>query len=391
MGRISWNSLQGEKTMIRKTQKKSLWQRRALSALACLIIGALLLSACNGISSGNTPGTPSSSTGTATTSTSSLSQSLQSQGSTELQAFQQWIALVQQNGGDITTYQQQYNTDQQALTDASTDAAYTTALTTLQGQVLAIKIPALKQEVTFLQKQLQQDVSDWGSKHTYQDSYNGKTYTQDYEYDDNTGIGGPLWLGEDLTSDQTIADWQQTIENLNMWIYNFQDFKTNFDDKTPWNQSHKTDIDLMQHYGFMNERVVVVSFSQQSLRAYDNGKLVNSFQIVTGQPDLPSPPGNWWIEGKKHPTVFKSSAPKGSPDWYPDTKINYAMQYHSNGYFFHDAWWRTQFGQGANYPHQDPDGDPFAGQGSHGCVNMSTSDSAWLYNFVSVYTQIVMY
>ncbi len=113
--------------------------------------------------------------------------------------------------------------------------------------------------------------------------------------------------------------------------------------------------------------------------------------MTTGQPDLPSPPGTWWIEGKKHPTVFKSTAPKGSPDWYPDTPITYAMQYHSNGYFFHDAWWRTEFGPGTNFPHQDPNGDPFAGHGSHGCVNMSTSDSAWLYGFVSVFTRVVIY
>jgi lipoprotein-anchoring transpeptidase ErfK/SrfK len=127
------------------------------------------------------------------------------------------------------------------------------------------------------------------------------------------------------------------------------------------------------------------------LRAYSNGKLVKTFQVVTGQPDLPSPPGNWWIEGKQHPTTFKSSEPQGSPDWYPPTKINYAMQYHSNGYYFHDAWWRTEFGHDLNYPHQDPDGDPFAGQGSHGCVNMSTDDAAWLYSFVSIYTQIIIY
>ncbi|HEY0755666.1 MAG TPA: L,D-transpeptidase, partial [Ktedonobacteraceae bacterium] len=288
-------------------------------------------------------------------------------------------------------YQQQYTSSQQALTQSVTNATYTKALTTLQGQVLAIKIPTLQQEAKNLQQKLQQQVSTWGSQHTYKDSYNGKTYTQDYEYNNSTGIGGPLWLQEDLATNKTLADWQQTIENLNMWLYNFQEFQTNFGDKTPSTQSHQTDLALMQHYNFMQERVVVVSLSEQTLRAYDNGKLVKTFQVVTGQPDLPSPPGNWWFEGKQHPTVFKSSEPKGSPDWYPDTKINYAMQYHSNGYFFHDAWWRTQFGAGANYPHQDPDGDPFAGQGSHGCVNMSTNDSAWLYGFVSVYTQIVIY
>lgn len=309
----------------------------------------------------------------------------------QLQSFQQWIALMQQYGGDVTNYQQQYTSDQQALKSASTDATYSKALSTLQGHVQAIKIPALKQESVHLQQQLEQQVSAWGKQHTYTDTYDGQTYELAYEYDNQTGIGGQLWLQGDMSSAQSLSDYQQIVENLNMWIYLFQEMKTNFSDKTPYNQPHQTDLALMQHYNYMDSRVVVVSLREQALRAYDNGKLVKAFQVTTGQPELPSPPGTWWIEGKKHPTVFKSTAPKNSPDWYPDTPINYAMQYHSNGYFFHDAWWRTEFGPGTNFPHQDPNGDPFAGHGSHGCVNMSTANSAWLYDFVSLYTHIIIY
>ena len=198
-------------------------------------------------------------------------------------------------------------------------------------------------------------------------------------------------LQEELSADQNLADYQQTVEDLNMWIYLFQQMTTNISDKTPYSQTHQTDLALIKHYGYTTGPVVVVSLQEQALRAYKDGKLVHSFLVTTGQPDLPTPAGTWWIEGKKHPTVFKSSAPKGSPDWYPDTPITYAMQYHSNGYFFHDAWWRTEFGPGTNFPHLDPNGDPFAGQGSHGCVNMSTADSAWLYGFVSLYTPIIIY
>lgn len=369
---------------MQKTQLQSYWRRKTLSASLGLLLGALLLSACTG----------SSTTGLANptpTATPAINQTLQNAGDAQLQTLQQWITLLQQNGGDVTTYQQQYKSDQQALANAHTSAQYTTALSSLQKHVEAIKLPTLKQECAFLQKELQQKVSAWGKQHQYQDSYNNISYSLDYEYNNISGIGGPLWLQGDLNSAQTLADYQQIIENLNMWLYNFQQMTVNFGDKTASNQVHQTDLTLMQHYDFMKERVVVVSLTEQTLRAYDNGKLVHSFQVTTGQPDLPTPPGNWWVEGKQHPTVFKSSAPKGSADWYPDTPITYAMQYHSNGYFFHDAWWRSQFGPGTNFPHQDPDGDPFAGQGSHGCVNMSTDDSAWLYGFVSIYTQVLFY
>ena len=363
------------------------WRRKILAALSCLVLGALILSACSGSAPAHSNNSSSSNGSTAP----AISSTLQNEGSTQLQSFQQWITLLQQNGGTITTYQQQYTSDQQALAAATTDATYSAALKTLAGHVQAIKLPAMKQETAFLQQQLQQQVSTWGQQHTYHDSYNGKTYTQGYEYDNATGIGGPLWLGQELKNNSSLADYQQTVEDLKMWIFNFQQMQADFNDKTPADQQHATDLKLLQQYGFMQKRVVVVSLGEQALRAYDNGKLVHSFLVTTGQPDLPSPPGNWWIEGKKHPTVFKSSEPKGSPNWYPDTPITYAMQYHSNGYFFHDAWWRTEFGPGTNFPHQDPNGDPFAGQGSHGCVNMSTSDSAWLYDFVSVFTRIVIY
>jgi hypothetical protein len=376
--------------MVSNTSQKPLWRRASLTTLAVMVFGALLLSACSSTTTGKAnTGTPSASVPNPTP---TMSESLQNQGQDALQTFQQWIALMQKYGGSVTTYQQQYNSDQQSLAQATTDAQYTKALKTIQSQTKTIQIPAMKQEVTSLQGKLQQGVSSWGQQHTYYDSYNGTTYTKNYEYDNQNGIGGPLWLQEELSTDQTLADYQQTVEDLNMWLYNFQEFKTNYNDKTSPTQVHQTDLDLIKHYGFTDEPVIVVSLSEQELRAYDsNGKLVKAFQVTTGQPDLPTPPGTWWVEGKQHPTTFKSTEPKNSPDYYPPTKINYAMQYHSNGYFLHDAWWRTEFGPGTNYPHQDPDGDPFAGQGSHGCVNMSTDDAAWVYNFVSIYTRIIIY
>jgi hypothetical protein len=351
-----------------------------------LLLYLLLLSACGSGGAGEKPafGAPR------TLPTPAISTSLQNQGEMALATFQQWINLMQQSGGDVTTYQQEYQRDQQALAGATSSNAYTQALKTLRDHIQAIQLPAMKAESQHLQQELAQQVSAWGKQHTYHDSYNNVTYPLGYEYGPQ-GIGGSVWLGEELGAARTLADYQQVVEDLQMWLTNFQAMEANFNDKTPYNQPHQTDLQLMRHYGYMNERVVVVSLSEQALRAYDHGQLVRAFLVTTGQPDLPTPPGTWWVEGKQHPTVFKSTEPKGSPYWYPDTPINYAMQYHSNGYFLHDAWWRTDFGPSTNFPHQDPNGDPFAGQGSHGCVNMSVNDAAWLYGFVSIYTPVLIY
>ena len=356
-------------------------------ALSVLLFCLLLLSACSGPATSNT--TNSSSTPN-TLSTPTVAPTLQKQGDAQLQAYQQWIALMQQYKGDVTTYQQQYNSDQQALHAASNNAAYTKALHTLDIHVAAIQIPAMKAESNSLFQQLQQDAANFGSQHTYHDAYNNTTYPLGYEYGPN-GATGPLWLKGELANAQTLADYQQAVEDLNMDLTNFQAMTTDFADKTPYNQVHQTDMQLLQHYQYMNSKVVVISLAEQVARIYDNGKLVNSFQVTTGQPDLPTPPGTWWVEGKKAPTEFKSTEPQSSPDWYPPTPINFAMQFHSNGYFLHDSWWRSEYGPGTNFPHLDPGGTQYSIHGSHGCVNMSKDNAGWLYNFVQVYTHIVIY
>ena len=348
-----------------------------------------LLSACSGAATGTT-GTTTAANRPTPLPSPTIDRTLQNQGIAQLQTFQQWITLMQQYKGDITTYQQQYSSDQQALHAATSNTSYKSALTALNGHVAAIQLPAMKTESNALYQELQQDATNFGKQHTYHDTYNNTTYPLGYEYGSN-GATGPLWMQGELAAAKTLADYQQAVEDLNMYLTNFQAMVTNFSDKTPYNSAHKTDIALMQHYGFMNSKVVVVSLAEQTIRVYDNGKLVNSFQVTTGQPDLPSPPGTWWVEGKKSPTEFKADVPPSSPNWYPPTPINYAMQYHSNGYFLHDSWWRSQYGPGTNFPHLDPGGTQYSIHGSHGCVNMSKNDAAWLYGFVQVYTHVLIY
>lgn len=363
--------------------------RRYLRSLAgsALLLFLVILSACGGPGTSNTPGSSST---PHTITTPAVSPALQRRGDAQLQTFQQWIALMQQYQGDVTNYQQQYNSDQQALHAAQNNTAYQKALHTLDAHVAAIQMPALKTEASSLFQQLQQDAANFGRQHTYYDSYNNTTYPLGYQYGPN-GATGPLWLQGELSSAQTLSDYQQAIEDLNMDLTNFQAMAADYNDKTPYTQVHQTDIQLLQHYGYMNSKVVVVSLAEQAVRVYDSGKLVRAFLVTTGQPDLPTPPGTWWVEGKKSPDEFKSTAPQNSPEWYPPTPINYAMQFHSNGYFLHDSWWRTEYGPGTNFPHLDPGGTQYSIHGSHGCVNMSETDAAWLYSFVKVYTHVLIY
>ena len=354
--------------------------------LSALVLCVVLLSACGSLSNGGNRQSVSS-TPTALP-TPAVDPTLQNQGTTELQTFQQWITLMQKYNGNTATFQQQYTSDQDALQNAKTSTVYNAALSTLKNHVQAIQIPAMKTEGQSLQQQLQQGVASFGQKHQFHDAYDNNTYPLGFEYGPS-GMGG--WLQDELNSARTISDYQQAIEDANMWLTNFQAMASNSSDKTPYNQVHNADLQLLQHYGWMNKKVIVVSLEEQAMRVYQNGKLVNAFLVTTGRPDRPSLPGTWWVEGKQSPTVFKANVPQSSPYWYPDTPINYAVQYHSNGYFIHDSWWRADYGPGTQFPHQDASGDIYSAQGSHGCINMAKDDAAWVYGFVELYTHIVVY
>ena len=371
----------------RHLQFKTIYQYHIPAVLlSALVLCVVLLSACGSLSNGGNRQSVSS-TPTALP-TPAVDPTLQNQGTTELQTFQQWITLMQKYNGNTATFQQQYTSDQEALQNAKTSTAYNAALSTLKNHVQAIQIPAMKTEGQSLQQQLQQGVASFGQKHQYHDAYDNNTYPLGFEYG-SSGMGG--WLHDELSSARTVSDYQQAIEDANMWLTNFQAMASNSSDKTPYNQVHNSDLQLLQHYGMMNKKVIVISLEEQAMRVYQNGKLVKAFLVTTGRPDRPSLPGTWWVEGKQSPTVFKANVPQSSPYWYPDTPINYAVQYHSNGYFIHDSWWRADYGPGTQFPHQDASGDIYSAQGSHGCINMAKDDAAWVYGFVELYTHIVVY
>jgi lipoprotein-anchoring transpeptidase ErfK/SrfK len=83
-----------------------------------------------------------------------------------------------------------------------------------------------------------------------------------------------------------------------------------------------------------------------------------------------------------------SPFPKGSQYYYNPTHINYGMVYSDYGYIVHDAWWRSWFGKYSNLPHYDPIS---FNNGSHGCVNVPLSDMAWLFQWASYGTPVLVY
>lgn len=308
----------------------------------------------------------------------------------ELKNFQSDIATAQKQKVDTTTYDQQYAADaQQAQTLAAkpTVDGYTKLITTIRKQDQGLELPVLKAKTNNDVATLQQLVNQ-GQSIKMIDPANGIGYPDAYEYaDPNTGIGDAT---QRLQYAQTLDDYQAVDSEVLSMTANIQAMLTNLNDKTPNNQPHATDLQLLDYYHITPYRVVVVSLREQTARMYDNGKLVKTLLVTTGAPDLPSIPGMHCVLDKQTNTVFKSPDPPGSPNYYQPTPIHYAMYYSYYGYELHDAWWRAWFGKYSNLPHYDP--SAFNG-GSHGCVNFNynNGDSAWIYNWVSIGTPVVIY
>ena len=107
-----------------------------------------------------------------------------------------------------------------------------------------------------------------------------------------------------------------------------------------------------------------VDLSQQRLYAYEGDTIVNSFLVSTGTWQTPTVTGKYkvWIK-------LRYSDMTGPGYYLPD--VPYVMYFYGD-YGIHGTYWHNNFGT------------PM----SHGCVNLSISDAAWIYDFSAVGTTV---
>ena len=307
----------------------------------------------------------------------------------KLNTFQANIQQLKTYGGNTTTYQQKLDADRALMNKTHGLNDYIAFSKQIDGDIAAMHDDLVQHEAIYLVKQFHQEVNSWGQAHLFHDNYDGQSYMIDAGYTD-PGIGSDL--DNALAAAVTPDDFQAVVDEVNNGLFNLHLSEADYADKTPYNQVHATDLQMLSRYQLQNKQVLMVSLSQQAMRVFQNGKLVNSFQVTTGREQLPSVPGVWPVLDRLSPTVFKSPDPKSSPYWYPDTNINYAILYHFGGYFVHDSWWRQDYGPNTQFPHMDSGGDAqFANSGSHGCVNMQEQQAAWVYTHTDWNTLIVIY
>lgn len=135
------------------------------------------------------------------------------------------------------------------------------------------------------------------------------------------------------------------------------------------------------------DKAITISLKEQVLRAYEKGKQVFWSYVTTGRPGLETDPGNFKVYWKVSPWTMHSPWPKGSPFWYPDSKVQMVMWF-NGGDGIHDASWRSVYGPGTEYPHYDPTGED---TGTHGCVNVPFRNMVWLWNWTPTNTPVIVY
>lgn len=297
-------------------------------------------------------------------------------GKAMLDQFQAQIGQAQTYGEDVTQYQQQLAQDRQDLQNAHTLQQYLDLSARIRSQMSSIQSTLVRAKANYDLNQLQALIgqTDIGN---------------DYEYRDGTdGYGDQLSYFQQAQGND---DYQAVDDQVQILISNLHALITNLNDSTAHDQAHATDLQLMKQYQLMSGKVVVVSLTEQTMRLYQDGQLVNTIYVVTGRAEAPTPAGLWHVFYKGTNLTFKSDEPPNSPLWYPPTPINYGMEYHSGGFFLHDATWRSYFGPGANAPHPDYTSGSFSDDGSHGCINMTLSNTSWLYNFTEIGTPVLVY
>src|SRR6266581_4036150 len=231
-----------------------------------------------------------------------------------LKALQRVIKQMQISKLDVTALNQEQQDDLQLFRNASKPEDFTQLIDQMNTQLQETTIVSI-QAIPYVGAAKLAEFSN-DIQLTQQYGQNVTKYQQHLAADQAA-----------LKSAQTIDDYQAAVDYLNNDVANLHAMEADHGDNTSWHHSHAADLQLISRYGLTGQ-VIVVSLIEQTMRIYQNGKVVQAFRITSGQYQLPSPPGVWHILLRQSPTTFKSSEPKGSAFWYPDTKINYAMEYH---------------------------------------------------------------
>ena len=112
---------------------------------------------------------------------------------------------------------------------------------------------------------------------------------------------------------------------------------------------------------------IEVDLSSQRLFAYRGDNVINTFTISTGKSTTPTVTGNFQVYLKLYSQTMTG------PD-YVQPDVPYVLYFYED-YSIHGTYWHNNFGIPV----------------SHGCVNLTTSNAAWVYQYAKIGTWVIIH
>jgi lipoprotein-anchoring transpeptidase ErfK/SrfK len=120
------------------------------------------------------------------------------------------------------------------------------------------------------------------------------------------------------------------------------------------------------------ERWIEINLSTRYLSAWEGDVPVYSAYIASGTDADPTYEGVFAIQSMYDVAAMKGSAADGTPYEVDDVPF---VLYYDGSYAIHGAYWHDAFGEFI----------------THGCVNVSVDQAAWLYDWAYVGTPVVIH
>ena len=176
----------------------------------------------------------------------------------------------------------------------------------------------------------------------------------------------------------TVNNAQAVTDALTASMNNHQAYSGEFTfDQTKAEWSDKIIADGAENLVYAaapGEKWVDLNLGNNTVTAYEGGQVVfGPTGIVPGKPGMETPTGTYSVYLKYDVQTMRGTNLDGTPYVAPGVQW---VSYFTGSIAFHAAPWQPSFG--------------WSGPGgSHGCVNMSTSDAKFIYDWAGIGTTVV--
>ncbi|GAP07796.1 uncharacterized protein conserved in bacteria [Anaerolinea thermolimosa] len=165
-------------------------------------------------------------------------------------------------------------------------------------------------------------------------------------------------VGDLLYRETPVPIYQKVVKDGVEW------FQIGFDQWIERRYIRQVTVNPTPPEGVDNNRWIEVNLYEQTLAVYENGQLLFATMVATGGEPFYTRPGLFKIYQKKPLETMQGAFEADRSDFYYLEDVPWTM-YFDQARALHGAYWRAWYG--------------FAG--THGCVNLSIGDAAWLYQW----------